>query len=342
MHTEACQNRGVIKAFTATVRSAANNSAAQYGFTLVELLVGVALGSMVMSGLGTLMMLSEVRVSANIQRNFDVKDALNRTTDLMRREATFSSFFAEEVSGSVDGAGPLVDCRSLTQVRFAQRNNISSICYKAIAPSDLPDVYKAVYKGPCVLIRLGLPYKPNDDLDTSAASNVQVLMDGLAKPRSSCGHVSTFSVTLGATGSIGGVDSINRNANITITMDSPRVSYSYSVRSPSSPAYDGVALYRLCTSKRTSGCGEENSTIYHHKPSMTSMTEDFDFTTPEKENIFYFDYPYSEYKLSKDKDPASGPCTYSQCYVSHKDVVAVQLKYVDGLIFGDKEIRVFD
>jgi prepilin-type N-terminal cleavage/methylation domain-containing protein len=328
----------VIKAFTATVRSAANNSAAQYGFTLVELLVGVALGSMVMSGLGALMMLSEVRASANIQRNFDVKDALNRTTDLMRREATFSSFFVEEVSGSVDGAGPLVDCRSLTQVRFAQRNNINDVCYKAVAPSDLPAVYQAIYKGPCVLVRLGLPYRPNDDLDTSAASNVQVLMDGLAKPRSSCAHASTFNVTLGATST--DIDSIHRNANITITMDSPRVSYSFSVRSPSSPAYDGIALYDLCTTISRLGCAaEENLVTYHYKPLMNSTTEVFDNTTSEKENIFYFEYPYSEYVLSKDS--GSGTCTYSQCYVS-RNGVSVKMKYVDGLIFGDKEIRVFD
>ena len=332
----------MIKAFTATVRSASNNSAAQYGFTLVELLVGVALGSMVMSGLGTLMMLSEVRVSANIQRNFDVKDALNRTTDLMRREATFSSFLAEGLPVPVDGAGPLDDCKSFTPIRLAQRNNIIDICYKAVAPSDLPAVYKAIYKGPCVLVRLGLPYKPNDDLDTSAASNVQVLMDGLAKPRSSCAHASTFSVTLGATNSDNSaIDSIRRNANITITMDSPRVSYSFSVRSPSSPAYDGVALYHLCTTISKYGCAADpDLATYHYRPLMNSTTEDFgSFTNPEKENIFYFDYPYLEYVLSKDS--GSGTCTYSQCYVS-RNGVGVKMKYVDGLIFGDKEIRVFD
>ena len=164
-------------------------------------------------------------------------------------------------------------------------------------------------------------------------------MDGLAKPKSSCAHASTFSVTLGATGSIGQIDSILRNADITITMDSPRVSYSFSVRSPSSPAYDGVALYGLCTSRRQSGCGDVNSTIYHHKPLMSWPAQIINNTTPEKENIFYFDYPYSEYVLSKNS--GSGTCSYSQCYVS-RNGVAVEMNYVDSLVFADKEIRVFD
>jgi hypothetical protein len=170
-------------------------------------------------------------------------------------------------------------------------------------------------------------------------------MDGLAKnPKSSCAHASTFSVTLGATNSDNSaVDSIHRNANITITMDSPRVSYSFSVRSPCSPAYDGVALYHLCTTISKLGCAADpNLATYHYRPLMNSTTEDFgSFINPEKENIFYFDYPYSQYVLSKDKDPSSGPCTYSQCYVS-RNGFAVKMKYVDGLIFGDKEIRVFD
>ena len=339
MHTEACRNRGVIKAFTATLRSAANNSAAQHGFTLVELLVGVALGSMVMSGLGTLMMLSEVRVSANIQRNFDVKDALNRTTDLMRREATFASFIATGFPFLTAGTTPLDDCVGATPIRLVQRNNINDICYKSVNHVDLPDAYQAIYKGPCVLVRIGPPYKPNDELDSSAASNVQVLMDGLAKPTSSCASPFTFRVTIGSKSTI--PTSINRNADIMITMDSPRVSYSFSVRSPSTPAYDGIALYELCTTTSKLGCSDEaNLSTYHYKPLMNSAAGVINNTTSAKENIFYFDHPYSQYTLSGNS--GSGTCTYSQCNVSDTiNKVDVQLQFVDSLVFADKEIRVF-
>jgi prepilin-type N-terminal cleavage/methylation domain-containing protein len=347
MHTEACRNRGVTKAFTATLRSAANNSAAQHGFTLVELLVGVALGSMVMSGMGALMMLSEVRASANIQRNFDSKDALNRATDLMRREAIFSRSIAVGSLNIPVGTSPIDDCSAVTPIVFVQHSNVNGVCYKSIAPSALPAVQRAIYKGPCVLVRVGPPYKPNDDLDSSAASNVQVLMDGLASNSRGCGSTSRttnpavfseFRVTLGQINS--NPDTILRNADITITMDSPRVSYGFSLRSPSSPAYDGNALYDLCTRNDTVGCaGNANLVTYHHKPLMGPTTQVINYTNPSKENLFYFEYPYSEYVLSQDS--GSGTCTYSQCYVS-RNGAAVIMNNVDGLIFADKEIRVFD
>jgi hypothetical protein len=71
---------------------------------------------------------------------------------------------------------------------------------------------------------------------------------------------------------------------------------------------------------------------------MNSMTE-VGNGQPSKENLFYFKYPFSEYVLKKD--PSSGTCTYNQCYVQRDDA-AVQLSKVDGLIFSDQEIRVFD
>jgi len=343
MHIDACRNRGVIKAFTATLRSAATNSAAQHGFTLVELLVGVALGSIVMSGLGALMMLSEVRVSANIQRNLDVKDSINRATDLMRREATFSSIIEAGSPFLPIGATTLDDCEGATPIRFTQRRNVNPICYKAVAVTDLPAVYQPIYKGPCVLVRLGPPYNPNGDLDSSAASNVQVLIDGLAKPRASCGSPSgAFRVSLGSLSLVTSATTpINRNADITITMASPPVSYGFSVRSASNPAYDGNALYDKCTTLSEFGCAapEKNFVTYHYKPFMNSTTEEISNTTSSKENLFYFKHPYSEYTLSADS--GTGACTYSQCYVS-RDGAAVKMINVDGLIFADKEIRVFD
>ena len=88
------------------------------------------------------------------------------------------------------------------------------------------------------------------------------------------------------------------------------------------------------------GCaGNANLVTYHHKPLMGSTTQVINNTNPSKENLFYFEYPYSEYVLSQDS--GSGTCTYSQCYVS-RNGVGVEMKNVDGLIFADKEIRVFD
>jgi len=340
MRTDSCRHWGLIKAFTPTLRSAATIPAVQHGYTLVELLVGVALGSVVMSSLGVVLMLSEVKVSANIQRNLDTKDAINRATDLMRREATFSDYLAEGGVPKV-GESPLDNCVSTTLIRYPQRNNSNDICYKSVAPADLPAVYQALYKGPCVIVRVGPPYRPNGDLDTSAKPIAQVLLDGIAKSASTCTSPFNvgFRVTLGSSYlATREPIPIWRNADMTITMASG-ASYRFSVRSPSNPAYDGNSLYDRCTTTSDLGCAvQANQVTYHFKPFMNSMAE-VSNGQPSKENIFYFKYPFSEYVLRKDS--SSGTCTYDKCYVRRNDA-AVQLSKVDGLIFSDQEIRVFD
>jgi prepilin-type N-terminal cleavage/methylation domain-containing protein len=306
-----------------------SNASVQPGYTLVELLVAVALGSVVLASLGGVLLLSEVKVSANIQRNLDTKDAANRAIDLMRREAGFSRFFTRP-SALPSAAGPLADCVNATPIAYLQRGD-GIVCYKAVAPSDLPVVYQSAYQGPCVLVRLGPPYKPNGELDTSATPIAQVLLDGVARTPSVttlCTSTRGFSVTMGST-------SFNRNADVVITQAS-NATYSFSVRVPSNPAYDGNDLYDKCTSTSASGCGGVNELAYHFKPLMNSTTESKQ-GSPSRENIFYFRYPYSEYTL-RGTSSAGSLCTYSSCFVQRSGA-AVQLTNVDALIFSDREIR---
>ena len=338
MRTDAYRHSGVIKALTPTLRSAATIPAAQQGYTLVELLVGVALGSVVLSSLGVVLMLSQVKVSANIQRNIDVKDAVNRATDLMRREATFSSFIAPGSPLVPTGSTPLSNCVDGTPIRYPQRNNVSDVCYKLVNRNSLPAIYRAAYQGPCTLVRLGPPYKPNGDLDPSATPIVQVLLDGIV-----CSSTTGFVVTLGSSLYTGTTPypPINRNADISIKMVSG-ASYRFSVRSPDNPAYDGNALYDLCTQSGTGnmlGCARDpNQVTYHFKPLMNSTTEAIGGQN-SKENVFYFKYPFSEYVLSRDS--GTGSCSFTQCYVE-RNGMSVRLSKVDSLIFSDQEIRVYD
>jgi len=347
MEIDACRHSGVIKALTSAVRSPATTPEAQRGYTLVELLVGVALGAIVLSSLGGALMVSEVKTSANIQRNLDAKDAANRTTDLMRREATFSSFIAAGSSFLSAGASPLDNCVNATRIRFPQRNNASDICYKTVAPADLPAVYQAAYQGPCVLVRIGPPYKPNGDLDTSASASpiAQVLLDGIATTSTSCTPASGFSVVLGQTliqntpANPVLTTAINRNADLTIRMASG-ASYGFSLRAPNNPAYDGNALFSTCTITTDAilGCARlPNQVTHHYKPVMDSLTESIE-GQPNKENLFYFPHPRAEYALSQDSSSSSESCKYNRCYVS-RNGVAVQLSKVDTLIFSDQEIR---
>jgi len=329
METDALRRRGVMKACSTTVRAALAPAAAQHGYSLVELLVAFSLGSVVLTFLGGGLLLSEVKVSASIQRNLYSKDAANRAIDLMRREASFSRFIERQTAPS---GGVLDNCTASTPIAYIQRND-AIVCYKTVAPSDLPSVYGTAYKGPCVLVRRGPPYKPDGTLDLTATPTVQVLLDGVAKTPSSRACISTtaFTVNLGSLSS-----GVSRNAEIAITQDSNlSTPFLFSARVPSNPAYDGNDLYDKCTVNSTSGCGLVDEASYHFKPLMNSTSEVITGST-FRENVFYFKYPFSEYTLRENS--SSGSCKYSSCYVQRSGS-AVRMSNVDALIFADREIR---
>ncbi|MEY4809412.1 MAG: hypothetical protein RLZZ206_3801 [Cyanobacteriota bacterium] len=336
METDALKRWGVMKACSSTAKAALAPPAAQHGFTLVELLVAVSLGSVVLASLGGGLLLSELKVSATVQRNLYAKDAANRAIDLMRREASSSRFFASNklvLSGSV-----LADCTSGAPIAYTQLNN-DYICYKTVAPSGLPAAYGSAYQGPCVLVRVGPPYKPDGTLDLTATPIVQVLLDGVAKTPFAgtlCPYTTAFAVTSSLDSpSIGGVLPLTRDANVAINLASG-VRYSFSVRAPSNPAYDGKDLYAKSVAGVTLiGFGSADEASYHFMPKMDSASESIE-GEPSRENIFYFQYPLSEYTLHQK--PGSGSCTYANCYVE-RDGFAVKMTNVDALIFADQEIR---
>jgi len=338
METDALRRWGLMKACSSTAKAALAPPAAQRGFTLVELLVAVSLGSVVLASLGGGLLLSELKVSATVQRNLYAKDAANRAIDLMRREASFSRFFASQtavITGSV-----LADCTSATPIAYVQRND-AFICYKTVDPSDLPAAYKSIYQGPCVLVRSGPPYKPDGTLDLTAAPIMQVLMDGVAKTgfaATKCPSTKAFEVSYGqltSAGSSGTTESLTRDANVAINLASG-VRYSFSVRAASNPAYDGKDLYARSVAGVTPvGYGSEDEVSYHFRPKMDSATESIPGSN-SRENIFYFQHDLEEYTLRETS--GSGSCTYASCYVE-RGGFAVEMTNVDALIFADREIR---
>jgi hypothetical protein len=281
------------------------------------------------------LLLSELKVSATVQRNLYAKDAANRAIDLMRREASFSRFFA----WTTTPGGTLDDC-AWAPFAYIQRDN-SAICYKTIAPSDLPAAYRSAYQGPCVLVRVGPPYKPDGTVDLTASPIVQVLLDGVARTGrfagTLCPSTTALEVTYGelSSGSSGGRAPLARDANVAINLASG-VRYSFSVRAPSNPAYDGKDLYaKSLTSATSFGFGEKDEASYHFRPKMDSASESIP-GSDSRENIFYFQHPLSEYTLRETS--GSGSCTYANCYVE-RGGFAVEMTNVDALIFADQEIR---
>jgi prepilin-type N-terminal cleavage/methylation domain-containing protein len=339
METDVVRRWGVIKASSSTVRAALAPPAAKPGFTLVELLVAVTLGSLVLASLGGVLLLSEVKVAATIQKNLYAKDAANRAIDLMRREASFSRFFRWNTIAS---GGVLDNCTWATPIAYYQRNN-AIICYKTVAPTVLPAAYQSAYQGPCVLLRVGPPYNPDGTLDLAATPIVQVLLDGVARTGrfagTLCPSTTAFEVTYGelSSGSSGGRVPLTRDANVAINLASG-VRYSFSVRAPSNPAYDGKDLYEKSVAKDTLiGFGPRDEASYHFRPKMNSASE-FIPGSDSRENIFYFQHPLSEYTLREKPGSGSGSCAYASCYVERAGF-AVKMTNVDALIFADQEIR---
>jgi hypothetical protein len=310
----------------------------------VEFLVAISLGSVVLASLGGVLLVSEMKVSAKIQRNLDAKDAANRAIDLMRREANSSLFLH---INSMTRNESSTECRRTSPVVYYQTNG-SKICYKTVAPNwdKLPPAYQNVYQGPCLLVREGPPYKPDGEID-NLSSSIQVVLDGVAKTSSAnC----TSRSNQGLVVAVGQSNAPDQKATIQISLDRDDLDYKFSVQKPSNPAYDGNSLYTSeggCTinANKTAGCGTSADAVISHLPESYSSVKgcdevDFDICgSPSKETVFYFVKPFSQYVLS-DVPGSSSPCTYAKCYVQKTNgTFSVRLSNVDHLVFPDKEIR---
>jgi hypothetical protein len=130
---------------------------------------------------------------------------------------------------------------------------------------------------------------------------------------------------------------LTRDANVAINLASG-VRYSFSVRAPSNPAYDGKDLYEKSVAKDTLiGFGPRDEASYHFRPKMDSASESIP-GSDSRENIFYFQHDLEEYILREKPGSGSGSCTYASCYVERAGF-AVKMTNVDALIFADQEIR---
>lgn len=283
------------------------------GFTLVELLMAVVLGSLVLGALGGALLVSQMRVSTMIRRDLERKDSLNRAITLIRSEINRAS----SVSSSQTGGASWNICAA-PSLRISTPG-LQDICYKVTTSSlavnsgygsgtDRP------WTGSCLLMRQGPRFDAASG-QPNAASNAlpiaQVILDDLAGGCSSA----AFNFSIAAAPSSSG-QALSRDVSITITQANGAAT-SFSAHTGSNPLYSGNEMnVPSCTSGTC-----------HWKPNFGSPAP---ITSADKKNIFYFKTLYNPSDV--------GPCSYASCTVrSGSD--SLTLQYVDVLVFADKEIR---
>jgi len=311
------------------------------GFTLVELLLGVAFGSIVLWALGGVLLISQMRVASTMQRYIESVDTVNRAVDLIRKEVTYSGVVTN-VFSLANPTAPTTDCDdNLTSL--AMFRGPETICYKSIPIALLPTQYQNIFEGPCVLIRVGPPYKTNGDLVPSSSIAPNVLLDRLGTVSSNCKNALQAKVGLSASTAL---SSKSRNADMTLSIkikDSPATfsTYSFSTSVPSNPAYGGYDLYAVANCDLEKGCSAQDNASSHFKLNEDTDTQIVTPTVASKENIVYFKYPFDNYLLQGSTGPQA-PCTYYNCLVTRQvngGTKKVQLYKIDSLVFTDREFR---
>jgi type II secretory pathway component PulJ len=308
-------------------------------YTLVELLVGVALGSIVLGALGGALLVSTTKVSRTINTDLNSKDSLNRAVALMRDEISNAGIILTNYSVPT-GQGNA--CQGSNQLYLRRAPN-TVICYNSLAINSrsvtpaVPATGDRPWSGPCALVRNGPAYTANGDLDTSRQNITQVVLDRLV----GCSPASA-ALALSVTGSGVSGSPISRDVDVTINQANG-ITTKFSARSASNPLNAGNDLYSSC-----SGSGaavplcSESPNERHFMPTMntTGATCASTDCKPDKENIFYFKSPLSAYTL-QSSSTSNDPCTRDSCYVLLNSTNAsVQLNSnVDVLVFADQELR---
>jgi len=319
------------------------------GFTLVELLIGVASGAIVLGFLGGALLTAQMRVAARMQNVVETTDSVNRSIELIRREVTYSGVL--NTIFSLTSSAPLMDCEDQSTSVALIRGPIT-LCYKSLPLFLLPAAYQNVFQGPCVLVRVGPPYKSNGDLDTNAENTPTVMMDGLDRTGSTATNPSITECKRALQVRAGGTtESINkyRNANITLYLKNPpgtvnssgtplpTSTYQFSAIVPSNPAFGGFDLFAVANCTLDTGCDQQSLASAHFKVNEEVDTQTISPSVASKENILYLKYPYAEYSLQGVSGPNSF-CTYTSCLIT-RNGKQIYTNKMDTLVFTDREIK---
>jgi prepilin-type N-terminal cleavage/methylation domain-containing protein len=293
-----------------SVRHAARHP--QSGFTLVELLVGVVLGSLVLGALGGVVLVSQMRVSASIRRDLASKDALNRAVALIRSDIGAGS--------QVLTANPF-QCNGV----YITRPTYGIICYSVSAPtsSSISTSYASgsdrPWSGSCVLTRLGPMFSATTgELVPTTVRSTQVVLDDLEQVGGSCANAFQVSASVGS-GTLAGRD-VDITIRQTIDQANPTRITTFSARSGYNP------LYTRNETANTGTSSQCQAGVRHIRFASVTTATLLTYTQTCR-NFYYFPNAFSTYTIQAG-------CSYTTCTVN-----GTALPYADLLVFADREIR---
>ncbi len=286
------------------------------GISLTELLIGVVI-SIVVLGAGVQVLVSLIRGDTATQVELNRKDGVSRVLGLMQEEIRDAQ--RVESGGSLTA---LSGCSTTPLLVLRGATGAEDISYGLLTQAT-----SATWRGPARVVRCGLPYNTNGQLDTTASRSEQVLVDSLTAN--------------GFTASTLGISSqISRNVELTLISDASGTAISNTVQVPiNSNQLFGLASSGVTGGCVATGCADPSGTSIHYRPALTqggsTLTGSVDTVV---EDIFYFEGLRSAYNLTET--PGTGACTKAKCTVRlGASGPWVTLSEGEVLVFRDLEIR---
>ncbi len=312
-----------MTAFLSRVRRSKSRRGEQ-AFTLIELILAAVLGAVVIGGLGSSLLLSEVRLSRNGIAALNQGDDITQAANLILDELASSSFV------DTTGTWPSTGCNaSITPLLVLKGNNNNWTTYYGIrsVAAGSTDWF-----GPNRLVRCGSTFS-NSGQNTAGAVSESVVLDRLPAANSLVVSLNTSAT-----------NTLRRQAEITLTTQigtGPSVTRTFQALSPINRTY---SLYDLILNNNaycTAGATVCNTTVSgpstqkHWRPGTTSTLNG----DPTLEDIAYFPGNQSQYTLTRTS--SGGICTREACYVSGGPLgnYAVTLNYFNVIAFSDAEVR---
>lgn len=289
------------------------------GISLTELLIGVVI-SLVVLGAAVQVLVSLIRGDTATQVELNRKDDVSRVLGLMQDEIRD----AQRVESGASLTA-LSGCSTTPQLILHGVTSNETISYGLLSQAT-----DDAWRGPARLVRCGLPYGDDGQLDTTAARAEQVVVDSLT--------ANGFSAsTLG-----GSSGEISRNVELTLISNASGTPLTNSLQVPinSNQVFGLVSsgLTGTCpggSGSVTTGCLDPNGQSIHYRPTLGGS----DITgSSSLVDVFYFDGRRADYTLSRT--PGSGLCTASQCTV-RQGPSGSSITFSDGdvLVFRDMQIR---